>query len=259
MAAVQIIVPKYDAKTGRPKMVIMGSNNDMFELPWAPQAVSHSPGGGEEVVEIERAGRVPDIAVKNPRLHKMSFSFLLGKDLNKSVEGEITRLENIVNVGGWVMVLYGQKESGLWKVTDFSWESIQREPLQNQVSQANVNMSFTEVPDSRKTVAKYSSDFNFRDDAVSASISQSLVELSRTVRARGNVSSGSGGLNGSTGVTSPGKGAVAIPPHIVQAGETLLSIAQKYYGEYGEQFWRLVGDFNKVAGSLNIGQILRIP
>lgn len=261
MAAVQIIVPKYDSKTGRPKMVIQGSNNDAFELPWAPREVSHS-GFEENVTEIERAGRVPDLAVKNPNLHKMSFSFTLGRTLDQSIERDLIRLETIVAVGGWIMILYGQRESGLWKCTAFSYASIERDPIQNQIARATVDMSFTEVPDSRKTVAKYSSDFNFRDDAVTASISQSLVELSRTVRARagaGGSTTGSAGSISGGSTTGAGKGAITIPPHIVQAGETLVSIAQKYYGEYAEQFWRLIGDYNKVAGSLNIGQKLRIP
>lgn len=261
MAAVQIIVPKYDSKSGRPKMVIQGSNNDAFELPWAPRDVQHS-GFEENVQEIERSGRVPELAVASPNLHKMSFAFTLGRDINVPIESDLIRLENIVGVGGWIMILYGQRESGLWKCTSFSYASVERDPVQNQISRATVDMSFTEVPDSRKTVAKYSSDFNFRDDAVTASISQSLVDLSRTVRARTSAASsgsGSGASISGGSSTGAGSGAVTIPPHVVQAGETLVSIAQRYYGEYAEQFWRLIGDYNKIAGSLNIGQILRIP
>ncbi|AZS07904.1 LysM-like peptidoglycan binding protein [Gordonia phage Kabocha] len=255
MATVQIVVPKYDARTGRPKMIIMGSNNDMFEVPWAPREVQHSD-LGEDVSEIERAGRVPDIAVKSPKLRKMSFSFVLGRSLNTSCEPEIDRIRAIVNTGGWIQILYGPQESGLWKCTNIAIATVEREPVSNQISRATVDMEFVEVPDSRKTVAKYSNDFNFRDDAVTASISQSIVDLAKTVRARNNA--GNSG-NPSGGITVGTNGAVTIPPHIVQAGETLLSIAQKYYGEYGEQFWRLIGDYNKVIGSLNIGQMLRIP
>lgn len=114
MATVQIIVPKYDSKSGRPKMVIMGSNNDMFEVPWAPREVSHS-NWGEDVSEIERPGRFPELAVKAPKLPKMSFSLTLGRDIGTSVEDMLTRLENIICIGGWIQILYGTKESGLWK------------------------------------------------------------------------------------------------------------------------------------------------
>lgn len=256
MATVQIVVPKYDARTGRPKMIIMGSNNDLFEVPWAPREVQHSD-WSEEVVEIERAGRVPDIAVKAPKLKKMSFSLLLGRSLNASIENDLARLQAIVATGGWIQILYGPKESGLWKCTNMNLATVEREPVANQISRATVDFEFIEVPDSRKTVAKYSNDFNFRDDAVTASISQSIVDLAKNIRARNNA--GTIG-NPSGGITiGSGSGAVTIPPHIVQAGETLLSIAQKYYGEYGEQFWRLIGDYNKVVGKLNIGQMLRIP
>lgn len=256
MATVQVVVPKYDSKTGRPKMVIMGSNGDAFELPWAPRQVDFTD-LSEDVAEIERPGRVNDIAVKSPKNRKMSFSFLLGRDRSVSCEGDLNRLEAIVQIGGWIQILYGTKESGLWKCTDFSWSSAEREPVSNKTSRASVTMSFTEVPDSRRTVAKYSSDFNFRDDAVTASISQQIVNASNTVRAQ-IVSSGTDGTSiGSTGTGTASNAVNA--PHVVQAGETLLSIAQKYYGQYGEQFWRLIGDYNKVAGKLNIGQILRIP
>ena len=64
---------------------------------------------------------------------------------------------------------------------------------------------------------------------------------------------------GSSGGASQSSPPAVNAPHIVQQGETLVTIAQKYYGQYGEQFWRLIGDFNRVNGSLNIGQILRIP
>ena len=265
MPSVQIIVPKYDSKSGRPKMILMGSNGDMFLVPWAPRSVQHS-NLGEEVVEVERAGRYPELMVKNPQLHKMSFGITLGKNIGVSIEPDLKRLEAIVKAGGWIQILYGQRETGLWKCVGFSYESVEREPIQNQISRATVSLDFTEVPDARVTVAKASNDFNFRDDAVTASISQSLVELAKTTRAistgsntntgtstSGPANSGTGGNTGAGGSTT------TTPPHIVQSGETLLSIAQKYYGQYGEQFWRLIGDYNKVIGSLNIGQILRIP
>lgn len=233
-------------------MVIMGSNNDMYLVPWAPRQIDFSD-LSEDVSEIERPGRVPDIAVKSPKNRKMSFSFMVGRDRGVSCLADITRLEAIVNIGGWIQILYGERESGLWKCTEFSYSTAEREPVRNEVSRATVTMSFTEVPDSRRVVAKYSSDFNFRDDAVTAGISQSIVAASRSVRG----SIGDGNATGSTGGATGG--ATVNLPHIVQAGETLLSIAQKYYGEYAEQFWRLVGDYNKVAGKLNIGQVLRIP
>ncbi|UVF61458.1 hypothetical protein SEA_DALANDE_45 [Gordonia phage DalanDe] len=256
MATVQVVVPKYDSKTGRPKMVIMGSNNDMFQLPWAPRQVDFTD-LAEDVSEIERPGRVPDIAVKGPKSRKMSFTFMIGKDRAVSCEDDIKRLEAIVNIGGWIQILYGERESGLWKCTEFSYSTVEREPIGNKTSRATITMSFTEVPDSRRTVAKYSSDFNFRDDATTASISASIVAASKTVRAQVSTA-GDGGLSAGTVGTGSNSSTVNLP-HIVQAGETLLSIAQKYYGEYGEQFWRLVGDYNKIAGKLNIGQVLRIP
>lgn len=256
MATVQVVVPRYDSKTGRPKMVIFGSNNDAFEVPWAPRQVDFTD-LSEDVQEIERPGRVADLAVKSPKNRKMSLGFLIGKDRAVSCEADLIRLETIVNIGGWIQILYGTRESGLWKCTDFTWSSVEREPVGNKVSRATVQMSFTEVPDSRRTVAKYSQDFNFRDDAVTASLSQSIVEASKSVRAATTTSGTNGMSAGSTG-TGTATNAVNAP-HIVQNGETLLSIAQKYYGQYGEQFWRLIGDYNKVAGKLNIGQVLKIP
>lgn len=255
MATVQIIVPKFDSKSGRPKMVILGSNNDTFEVPWAPREVSHT-NMGEDVTEIERPGRFPELAVKAPKLHKMSFSLTLGRSLDVSCEWDVARLEAIVYVGGWIQILYGTKESGLWKCTGFSYSSIEREPIQNQISRCTVDFEFTAIPDSRMTVGKYSNDFNFRDDAVTASISESLVHLAMNNRARTNVATNGRAINSTGNATTA---TTTTAPHVVQSGETLLSIAQKYYGQYGEQFWRLIGDYNKVEDSLNIGQVLRIP
>lgn len=246
MATVSTVVPKYDPKTGRPKMVIQGSNGDAFSVPFAPRGVDHS-GFEENVVEIDRPGRIPQIAVKAPSLHKMSFSFVIGRDIDVSIEAELKRLENIVAVGGWIMILYGTRESGLWKCTSYGYNSVEREPSQNQISRADVSMSFTEVPDSRKTVAQYSSDFNFRDDAVTASIAQAIVSASRSQRA---ITVPANSTSGNNAVSQP---------YVVQQGDTLLSIANKFYGQYGEQFWRVIGDVNKVIGSLNLGQILRLP
>lgn len=245
MAAVSVITPRYDTKTGHAKMVIQGSNGDAYQVPWAPRGIDHS-GFEENVAEIERPGRIPQIAVKAPSLHKMSFSFYVGRSIDQSCEADLRRLEEIVKVGGWVMILYGQRESGLWKVTQYSYSSIEREPSQNQISRANVTMSFTEVPDSRQTVAKYSSDFNFRDDAVTASIAQSIVSTAAATRSI------------TTPTASVNNNAVS-QPYVVQQGDTLLSVANKFFGQYGEQFWRVVGDVNKVVGQLNLGQILRIP
>lgn len=240
MASVSTVVPKTDPKTGRPKMVIMGSNNDSFLVPYAPRGVDHS-GFAENVIEIERPGRVSQIAVKSPSLHKMSFSLIIGKKIDESIESQLQRLETIVAVGGWITILYGKRESGLWKCTQYDYTSVEREPSQNQISRATISMAFTEVPDSRKTVAKYSNDFNFRDDAVTAALSQSIVATAASTRA----------------INTPGS--IVSQPYTVQQGDTLMSIAQKFYGSYGEQFWRVLADVNKVAGSLNIGQLLRIP
>lgn len=250
MAAVSVVVPKYDPKSGRPKMVIQGSNGDAFIVPWAPRGVTHD-GLYENVIEIERPGRVSDLAVKSPGNHKMSFELTIGKDISVSCEPDLKRLEAIVNVGGWIMILYGLRETGLWKCTSFTYNSIEREPSGNQISRAQVNFNFTEVPDSRKVVAEYSNNFNFRDDAVTADISAGLVATAAAIRAK----TPTGVSNGS--IQTPNTSTV--PPYVVKQGDTLLSIAQKFYGEYAEQFWRVVGDVNRVAGQLNIGQILRIP
>lgn len=253
MATANIIVPKYDPKSGRPKMVIQGSNGDAFALPWAPRAVEHT-NWGEEVVEIDRPGRVPDVAVKNPRIRKMSFTFTLGRSITVSCEDDIKRLKAIVDAGGWIQILYGPQESGLWKCTDMSVSTVEREPERNAISRATVSMTFVEVPDSRKTVAKYSNDFNFRDDAVTAGIADSLVQLANTVR-RG-LPAGTTSGSGSGGTVMPQNQST----YVVKQGDTLLSIAQNFYGQYGEQFWRLVGDANLVSqGKLLVGQVLRIP
>ena len=247
MAAVSVIVPRYDPKSGRPKMVIQGSNGDAFEVPWAPRSVSHE-GFGENVVELERPGRVADIAVTAPLLHKMSFQLQIGKDISVSCEPDLKRLEAIAAVGGWVMILYGLRETGLWKMTSMTYGSVEREPNQNQISRCMVDLSFTEVPDSRKVVAEYSDWFNYRDDAETAGISAALVATAMGIRSQQVA-----GQTISTPNTKP------VQPYTVQEGDTLLTIAQKHYGDYAEQFWRILGDVNKIVSGLKVGQILRIP
>lgn len=257
MATVSVIVPTYDPKTGRPKMVIKGSNGDAYIVPWAPRNVAHE-GLGENVTEIERPGRVAEIAVTSPMLHKMSFSFTIGRDIAVSCQGDLDRLEAIVNTGGWIMILYGPRESGLWKCTNFTWSSVEREPMQNQVSRAEVYMNFTEIPDSRKVVAQYSDWFNFRDDNETANINSQLVANSRSQRGRAtSLMTATPAYIPPAAVQTPNR--ATQQPYVVQEGDTLNSIANKLYGQYGEQFWRVLGDINGLLGNPQVGQVLKVP
>lgn len=298
MPFVKTIVPAFEQGSGRMKMTIKGSNGDSFVVPWAPRNIEHS-GLHENVVEIERPGRVAEIVVSSPALHKMSFSFTLGANIWQSCELELLRLENIAAAGGWIMILYGLRETGIWKLTSMTYASIEREPTKNMISRAEVSMEFTEVPDSRKVVAKYSEAFNFRDDKETYNLNHELViamQQANVAMARQDLANRTGGIPSSGndwGETYPG---VVTPPstgagetmwnvpgypggnaapqgpttvqtpnpapmqeYVVQAGDTLLGIARKFYGDHAEQFWRLLGDANRVTFEPLIGQILRVP
>lgn len=264
MPAVSVIVPSYDQKTGRPKMSIMASDGTRFDLPYAPRVVDHS-NLGEEVVEIERPGRITEIAVKNPKLAKMSFEFTIGSSIVDAIELDLWTLRRIADLGGWVQILYGQYETGLWKITNLSYQVIEREPLANYASRAKVSMDCTQVPDGRRVVAQYSDWFNFRNDQETYEVQMGLVNTTVEVyKARDKAwkdwnakyGDGAGGFNHQPVITSPLKNPV---DYIVQQGDTLMGIAKRFYGELAEQFWRIIGDVNGVLSQLNIGQILRIP
>ena len=266
MPTVTVAVPRYDPKTGRPKMVLQGVNGSSYAVPWAPRKITHS-NLGEDVQTVDRPGRKPDLAVTGLKLRNMTIDFIVGRDYLVSCEPELSEIERMVNAGGAITVLYGLKETGIWKVNDFSWASIEREPQQNQVSRAEVSISLIEVPDSRAVVGQESISFNYRSDEEYAAVAARLQKTALTTMPR-STANGVGVLTGSPAQTTQVANTTTsarvaartpIPPVVVKEMDTLLSIAQQHYGPMAEAFWRVVGDVNKVIGPLRIGQVLRLP
>lgn len=131
-------------------------------------------------------------------------------------------LEQLAAPGPPVVVAYSNLEAGLWRITDLSWTTTLRAPVDNHVLRADVRIELTQASDpppiaSRAPAAPPPPP----PDTPAAPAGQRR--------------------------------------HTVASGDTLWDLAQRYYGN-GNQ-WRKIADANGIRDprKLRVGTVLTIP
>lgn len=212
--------------------IVPESGGTVLNIPYAPRAVDHSDLGGS-FVSINRPG-LPEITVFQNRLTpKMSFSVIVA-DKRVSVGGSTTVVNaiNVINTlksfaesGKRLRISYGALESGLWYLIDLSLSSIRRSPYTDEITQADVSMSFARA--------------------------EEVVVNTGPV---------TGGVQPpAPPVATPSPAKTATKTYVVKKGDTLWAISIRYYGTGTK--WQRIADVNRIKDprKLQIGTKLTIP
>jgi LysM repeat protein len=203
-------------------------------VPYSPREVSHS-GIGSDYARVARAGRKDALVRLREQLHVMSFTLFVsdqtvfaipvpgGYQISQSAMNVVHTLETYARFGTRLRLTYGLMESGIWRITSIVVNGRQRDSSSNEISQAEIELEFTQVSD--------------------------------VVVGIGPVT---GGVQPPP-VTTPPPAAQPSRTYEVKRGDTLWGISIKYYGT--GIHWKRIADANGVRNprTLQIGKKLRIP
>lgn len=223
----------YPPHQNKPRMVIAAENGHAtIAIPYAPREVSHSDLGGTYVT-INRPGLTDVMSFVNEKVPKMSMDIFVADKSLVQYKGQtliaavriISALRSLAKTGERVRVSYGELESGLWYIDSMSVKSTRRNPTTDEITQAEVTLSFTQASDVLDGFGPVSG--GVRPPAVKKPTPKPQKKGSRT--------------------------------HTVKKGDTLWAISVKFYGTGTK--WKTIADANKIKNprTLKIGKVLRIP
>lgn len=124
-----------------PKAVLRTESGSItLTLPWAPRNIEHS--GYERVwTEVARKGDEPLLIESGSNLRTMSFDFIIAtKDRQVSVESTLNTFTALAASTLRVYFAYGPTEGGLWRITNATVSSINRQQGTNNITQANLHV-----------------------------------------------------------------------------------------------------------------------
>ena len=235
-STVTTVVPTAAAlyqSTSESRMVIAAVDNSVvLRIPFAPSEIQYG-GFGAQWQEVDRPGRTPILSNSGYGLRTMSFSVQLvgtGKARNTTQEGRLEALRRLSETETPVSVLFGSTfDTRLWRITGFSFTSNRRHPDTDEIVDADVSLSFTQVSDATASVGP----------------------------ASGGISSGRGIGGWSVVPMQPAN--VPGRTHTVVAGDTLSAIALTYYGDATR--WTDIAALNDIKDptELEVGVTLELP
>lgn len=213
--------PPTGPRLRHPKMEIVPEGGAPFIVPFAPRG-SDLDGVAADWQSVARGGRKPLLLRGGGSLQVMRFDLVLGHpDPDQSVEPQLAAVRRLAASGARFRVKLDATSGAFrWRMTAFSQEVVSRQHGTNQPTRAVVQMTFTEAADM-------------------------VVQV-------GPVSGGSKG----GGKDKPEKRPKF---YVVKKGDTLQSIAKRFYGD--PSVWRRIADANKIKKpkELKVGRRLELP
>ena len=206
-------------------------------IPYAPPNVEHSDLGGEYVT-VNRPGLPDTTAYVSTKVPRMSMSLLItDKVVANPAQGQgtyatyvtglsvIKALQAYTSSGSRVRVTYGEFESGLWYIDSMSMATVRRDPLTDEITQANVDLTF--------------------------------IKSSDVVDGTGPVT---GGVKppAPTAATPPPQQTSA-RYYTFKKGDTLWGVSVMFYGTGTK--WRMIADANGITNpnTIPVGKVVRVP
>lgn len=233
-------------RTTRTKSVAMTivseSGGTKLNIPYAPRQVDHTS-LINDYVTVPRPALMENVVYSNPMRPKMTFDLEIHDKkvttttgTGTSVQRAISVIETLISMAkkGRVRISYGKLESGLWWITDLKVASQRRDPLTDEVTSANVTISFirSDASTSSTTTGPTTGGAKTTASTVVNRTTSNLVKKAQTPATR---------------------------TYTVKKGDTLWKIADKYYGDGSK--WKKIADYNKIKDprKLSVGKKLRIP
>lgn len=213
-----------------------------IDVPFAPRGVEHSNLAGDFVI-VDRPGLVQQIVYQNPLLPTMHFTLQIADQKQQSQfafhasAGFVVRtittaiqilssIQTYASQGRRLRIAYGAFESGLWYITSYSFTTIHRDVLTDEVTYAEADLTLTRATD----------------------VSQGLGPTT-------------GGVAPSSPPVTVAPKPVASSPRTwpVHSGDTLWEIAVKEYGNGSK--WPIIAKANGIKDPRNlpVGKRLVIP
>lgn len=215
------------------KMTIKTANGvEAFTTSYPPLEVTY--GGFEgQFEEIARPGRKPLLRKSGQALRTISMTLLVfgGRLESKSADDQLLKLQRLANARLPVVIEYEPRTDGNWMITSLSYDSQMRELGTSHVARAEVQIEFTEY------------------------IDKLMVQKEPGKGGGGGGNGGGGGGNGGGGGGSGNKKVT----YTVRKGDTLYSIAKKFYGDADR--WKVIAKANDIKDprKLKVGKVIKIP
>ena len=142
--SVSIVQPQTQARSAR--MTISNSPQTIvFNAPYAPRTVSYS-GFEATYNETTRPDRKPIVTRSGFSLRKMSMELFVGSTNPYETQDErLKTLEDLAQTIDPLIVEYDASTGGKWRITSLSYESVERHPIDNEITRATVMIEFTEI------------------------------------------------------------------------------------------------------------------
>lgn len=214
--------------TPRFTITINSSSPRTFIFPFGPVACTLD-NIAPQYASVDRPGRYPLFMRSGNTLPTLSFQLFLGNIYSnqRNVQGWINHLIQIARSESLITIQYGAISQGSWRCTTMTVNGVQRN-VQNEVSQATVDMVFTRA-----------SDIHLHLGPASGGTKKQATSHS-AVSVRG------------------GNKQIHAAVYIAKAGDTLWSICKAHYGDPSK--WHFVADANRLqTPKLHPGQVIRLP
>lgn len=211
------------------KMVLRSAKGYTYVAQRSPREISHS-GHGQNWEESERAGRQSIMRRSSEKVPEYSYSLIIGnRDFTKDCGWELRALASFARQKQPITVIYAKDESGLYYITDFTYEITMRNERTNEPTRATAEITL------RK--------------ATKESIKTGTVKKKKPVKKPSKKKPSK---------KKPSKKKKVVK-YKVKKGDTLWEISRKYYKTPLK--WRKIADRNKVKNPrlLQIGKVLVIP
>lgn len=211
-------------KTRRRKMTIIPEGSSRgITVRYAPREVEHT-NISATWEEIPRANRMPLIVRQPTTQPRMAFTLYFGStDPFDPVAAQLRELARYSRGTTRLRVNYSTWEDGLWRISSMSITTLQRHPVTDEITRAEVAVEFV----------------------LAADLSTHIGPVT-------------GGVKPPQSGTPP-----KTPPktrkYKIKRGDTLMKIAHKFYKDSSK--WRKIAKANKIKNprKLKVGRIITIP
>jgi hypothetical protein len=133
-------------------MTLIAESGLTVVIPFAPLDLTHSGMAGDWDT-IARPRRTALVSRKGLPLEKLDFTLLVAHpDPDDPVDAVLAALKVLAGSGERVTVNYGPQESGLWRITDFSYQATGRRHGTNEITRATATLALTQTSDSATNV-----------------------------------------------------------------------------------------------------------
>lgn len=214
------------------KMVLRSAKGFTYTATRSPREVSHS-GHGQNWTESERVGRQAVLRRSSEKVPTYSYSLVIGsQDFTKDCGWELRALASFARQKKPITVIYAKDESGLYYITDFSYEILMRNEKTNEPTRATAEITLVK--------------------AVKETIKTGTVKKKKKAPVKKKV------VKKKPKKKAPSKKKKVVK-YKVKKGDTLWEISRKYYKNPLK--WRKIADRNKIKNPrlLQIGTVLVIP